>query len=76
MKKYLPKEEILETRFGKPYLKIGPKFNVSHSVEFVVLAIHKQREVGVDIERIDEKKIDAIKFVLSDKEKDVKDINT
>ena len=76
MKKYLPNEEILETKFGKPYLKNGAKFNASHSGEFVVLAIHEQREVGVDIERIDEKKIDAIKFVLSDKEKDVTDTNT
>ena len=76
MKKYLPNEEILETKFGKPYLKNGPKFNVSHSGEFVVLAIHEQREVGVDIERINENKIDVIKFVLSDKEKGVRDTNT
>jgi len=76
IKRYLPLEDLLETKSGKPYLKDGPFFNISHSGEYVVFAIHEEREVGVDIERIDEKKIDAIKYVLSDKEKSVDNTNT
>ena len=56
LKKYLPDGEIKYTSSGKPYLENGPRFNISHSGEFAVLAIHHTREVGVDIERIDEKK--------------------
>lgn len=76
VKKYLPHENISETKSGKPYLKNGPYFNVSHSGEYVVLVIHDSREVGVDIERINDSKVDAIKYVLSDKEKSVIDTNT
>ena len=76
IKKYLPHENISETKSGKPYFKNGPYFNVSHSGEYVVLVIHNSREVGVDIERINDSKVDAIKYVLSDKEKSVLDTNT
>lgn len=76
VKKYLPQENISETKSGKPYLKNGSYFNVSHSGEYVVLVIHDSREVGVDIERINDSKVDAIKYVLSDKEKSVLDTNT
>ena len=76
MYKYLPKGEVLVTKSGKPYLANGPFFNISHSGEYAVLAVHPSRDVGVDIERIDEKKLDSIKFVLGDEEKDIKDINT
>ena len=76
IKRYLHIEDLLETKSGKPYLKDGPFFNISHSGEYVLLAIHEQREVGVDIERIDEKKIGAIKFVLNEKEKGINDTNT
>jgi len=76
VKKYLPQENISETKSGKPYLKNGPYFNVSHSGEYVVLVIHDSREVGVDIERINDSKVDGIKHVLSDKEKSVSDTNT
>ena len=75
IKKYLQYEEILETKTGKPYLKNGPYFNISHSGEYVVLVKHETREVGVDIERINETKLDAIRYVLSDKEKSVIDTN-
>lgn len=76
VKKYLRQENISETKAGKPYLKNGPYFNVSHSGEYVVLVIHDSREVGVDIERINDSKVDAIKYVLLDKEKSVLDTNT
>lgn len=76
IKKYLPKEEMKETKRGKPYFENGPFFNISHSGEYVVLVIHQRRDVGVDIEKIDGSKIDAIKYVLSDKEKSVVDTTT
>ena len=56
LKRYLPKGEIKENEGGKPYLDNGPYFNISHSGEYVILGIHPSRDVGVDIERIDEKR--------------------
>lgn len=76
IKKNLPLEDIVVSRGGKPYIKGGPFFNISHSGEYVIMVVHKTREVGVDIERINESKLDAIKYVLSDKEKSVIDTNT
>ena len=75
IKKYLPNKEILEAKNGKPYFIGGPYFNVSHSGEYVVLAVHNCVDVGIDIERIKENKIDAIKFTLCDEEKMINDIN-
>ena len=74
--KYLPKGEIKINSNGKPYLDNGPYFNLSHSGEYTVLAISSERDVGVDIERIDESKIEAIKYSLSeDDKKNVGDSN-
>ena len=73
MKKYLPKGRIVENENRKPYLECGPFFNVSHSGEYIVFATHPTREVGIDIEQIKENKTDAIKFVLTDEEKDITD---
>ena len=76
LKKYLPEGEIKENSAGKPFLPNGPFFNISHSGEYAVLAMHPSREVGVDIERIDEKKLDAIRFMLNEKEIGTKDSET
>ena len=76
LKKYLPNEEMLFTESGKPYLKKGPHFNVSHSGEYVVLAIHPSLDVGIDIERIASHKIEGIQFVLNEEEKSIKDVDT
>ena len=67
--KFLPKEQIKETKSGKPYLENGPFFNISHSGELVALAICEDSNVGIDIEKIDEKKINAIKSILCENEK-------
>ena len=39
-------------RHGKPYLPGGPSFNVSHSVEFLAVAVADEGRVGVDVERL------------------------
>ena len=76
LKKYLPNEEIKESNTGKPFLVNGPSFNISHSGEYAVLAIHPKRDVGVDNERIVENKIDGIRFILNDDEKKITDLST
>ena len=75
IKKYLPYGEIKETSNKKPYLENGPHFNISHSGDFVVLAIQDLCDIGVDIEQINEKRIGAIKFTLSNDEKMTVNIN-
>jgi 4'-phosphopantetheinyl transferase len=36
---------------GKPRCPGGPEFNVSHSGDLILLALHPRRPVGVDVER-------------------------
>ena len=76
MKKYLPKGEIKTTESGKPYLEDGPYFNISHSGEYVVLAINSEADVGVDVEKIDENRRESVKFVSNKEEKEIEDINS
>ena len=76
MKKYLPKGDIQISSSGKPFLFNGPFFNISHSGEYVVFASHQSRDVGIDIERIDENKLDGIRYVLDQEEEKVSDITT
>lgn len=73
MKKHLPKGRIIENKNGKPYLEGGPFFNISHSGEYIVFASHPTREAGIDIEQVREDKVDAIKYVLTNKEKNLTD---
>ncbi len=76
LKKYLPNEEIIINENGKPYIPNGPFFNISHSGDYVVLAIHQNREVGIDIEKIDNNQLDAIRFVLNKEEEKIADPTT
>lgn len=73
MKKYLPDGEIKILENGKPFLPNGPFFNVSHSGEYVVFVSSNNSEVGIDIERINENKLDGIRYVLSEEEKKIND---
>jgi 4'-phosphopantetheinyl transferase len=41
-----------KTSSGKPYLKEGPEFNISHSGQYVICAISDNGETGIDIEEI------------------------
>lgn len=36
---------------GKPYCPGGPQFNVSHSGDLILLALHRCRPLGVDVEQ-------------------------
>lgn len=36
---------------GKPHCPGGPAFNISHSGDLILLALHRHRPVGVDVER-------------------------
>ena len=45
----LSNEPILYKENGKPYFANGPYFNISHSGDYVVMAI-ADKEVGIDIE--------------------------
>ncbi|MFM7312379.1 MAG: 4'-phosphopantetheinyl transferase family protein [Cyanobium sp.] len=37
---------------GKPHCPGGPAFNVSHAGDLILLALHPERPVGVDVERL------------------------
>lgn len=37
---------------GKPHCPIAPPFNVSHSGDLILIALHRERPVGVDVERL------------------------
>ena len=62
------KAEILETNsYGKPYLRKGPFFNISHSGEYVVLGV-SENEIGADIEQIKPFDIRVAKRCFTDAE--------
>ncbi len=37
---------------GKPHCPIGPAFNLSHAGDLILLALHANRSVGVDVDRL------------------------
>lgn len=51
--------------YGKPYLKNGPYFNISHSRKYVICAISQNSLVGVDIEAINPINLVDYKSVLN-----------
>jgi 4'-phosphopantetheinyl transferase len=42
--------ELQVTAYGRPFLKSGPEFNVSHSGNRVVCILSRQGRVGIDLE--------------------------
>lgn len=60
--------DILYNRYGKPYLKEENKFfNISHTGDYVVF-VKDNQEIGIDIERVNERNINIIKYAFNDKE--------
>ena len=61
-------EQRLQTRVnGKPYLAQAPAFNLSHSGEYVVLAVG-EGEVGTDIEKCEPAHLKLAKRVFTPRE--------
>ena len=69
IKRFLPDKEVIYEEGKKPYILGGPSFNISHSNDYVVF-VSDDVDIGIDIEIIDSRKIDAIYFVLKEDEKD------
>ena len=67
--------DITYNEYGKP-LHDKIYFNISHSKDYVIMALTKKQEIGVDIEYIKDKvNDDLIDYVLSEKEKDFVNLN-
>jgi 4'-phosphopantetheinyl transferase len=50
---WMHKLQSLEvSRHGKPFIHGGPEFNISHSEGMVVVAVTRQKAIGIDIEKI------------------------
>lgn len=65
---------ILKGTNGKPYLVDGSfRISLSHTENYAVGIVHTSKEVGIDIERVQEKLHKIAKRILSkDEQKDVK----
>lgn len=65
----IAKQKFHYTEYGKPYILNYPnvQFNISHSGEYVVCVI-SDKPVGIDIQKIDEYKLDVAKRVCNEKE--------
>ena len=60
---FIGKNEIFSNKNGKLYAKDGYFFNVSHSGKYAIIGVSKDREIGVDIQLIDENNLKPIKYV-------------
>ena len=70
IEKLLPQTLITYNEYGKPITKNGPCFNISHSGEYVLIAI-SDCDVGCDIQHIKHMKANKIpKLIFAEKELD------
>jgi len=61
--------QINFTEYNKPFFNSGHvKFNISHAGEIVVCALTKIGEIGIDIELMQDKKIDDFRVFMTDNE--------
>ena len=61
----------VENEYKKPYIKNKPFFNISHSGDFVAV-VSDDKEVGVDIQKIEEKNLKLMKFFNEDDQEYIK----
>ena len=63
----LSKEPLAFNDMGKPFYKNGPCFNVSHSGQYIVMAVSK-KDIGVDIEENKEKDMSSLIRIFNEAE--------
>ena len=63
----LSKEPLLFNDMGKPYFENGPHFNVSHSGQYIVMAV-SNKDIGVDIEENREKDMSSLIRIFNEAE--------
>ncbi len=64
---FVDEQDIFETEYEKPYIPNQDYFNISHSGDFVVLA-QAETEVGVDIEKINDRHLNVAERVFTERE--------
>lgn len=63
-----PCDDVYYGPHGKPYLKQGPFFSISHCKTAVAVAIDEQHEIGIDIESIRHASEALIKRTMNEQE--------
>ena len=63
----LSKEPLLFNDMGKPFFENGPSFNVSHSGQYIVMAV-SNKDIGVDIEESKEKDMSSLIRIFNEAE--------
>ena len=63
----LSKEPLLFNDMGKPFYENGPHFNVSHSGQYIVMAV-SNKDIGVDIEENNDKDMSSLIRIFNEAE--------
>jgi 4'-phosphopantetheinyl transferase len=59
------------TRSGKPFIKSMPDFSISHSGEVIILAVADSGNVGIDVEKIRDIRLDDFKRYIPELNQDI-----